>query len=155
MLVARTLRAGEDPWPRIATFFLAYLLLTPWVFYWHEAPLLGIVAAIPWSLTSLVAVTLSITLVPLAPAGPPSVGTGARGSPAADLVDTLAGFASRYGGAVLVLWLGLRRRGPRSGWPPGARASRARPAPAPGGSARRTPASPPAGRPPASPARPP
>ena len=71
------LRAGgqdparrEDPWPRIATFFLAYLLLTPWVFYWHEVPLLGIVAAIPWSLTSLVAVALSITLVPLAPAGP-------------------------------------------------------------------------------------
>ena len=70
VLVARTLRAGHDPWPRIATFFLAYLLLTPWVFYWHEVPLLGIVAAIPWSLTSLVAVALSITLVPLAPAGP-------------------------------------------------------------------------------------
>jgi alpha-1,6-mannosyltransferase len=155
VLVARTLRAGEDPWPRIATFFLAYLLLTPWVFYWHEVPLLGIVAAIPWSLTSLVAVALSITLVPLAPAGPPSVGTGARGSPAADLADTLAGFASRYGGAVLVLWLGLRRRRSRPGSPPAARASRARPAPAPGGSTRRTPESPPAGRPPASPARPP
>jgi alpha-1,6-mannosyltransferase len=153
VLVARTLRAGEDPWPRVATFFLAYLLLTPWVFYWHEVPLLGIVAAIPWSLTSLVAVALSITLVPLVPAGPPSVGTGARGSPAGDLVDTLAGFASRYGGAVLVLWLGLRRRG--SGRPPAARASRARPAPAPDGSTRRTPESPPAGRPPASPARPP
>jgi alpha-1,6-mannosyltransferase len=153
VLVARTLRASEDPWPRVATFFLAYLLLTPWVFYWHEVPLLGIVAAIPWSLTSLVAVALSITLVPLVPAGPPSVGAGARGSPAGDLVDTLAGFASRYGGAVLVLWLGLRRR--RSGRPPGARASRARPAPAPDGSTRRTPESPPAGRPPASPARPP
>ena len=68
------------PWPRMATFFLAYLLLTPWVFYWHEVPLLGIVAAVPWSLTSLVAVALSITLVPLAPAGPPAVGAGARGS---------------------------------------------------------------------------
>src|SRR5918999_1015778 len=108
VLVARTLRAGADPWPRIATFFLAYPLLTPWVFYWHEVPLLGIVAAVPWSLTSLVAVALSITLVPLAPAGPPAVGTAARGSAVADLVDTLAGFASRYGGAVLVLWLGLR-----------------------------------------------
>ena len=110
VLVARTLRAGEDPWPRIATFFLAYLLLTPWVFYWHEVPLLGIVAAIPWSLTSLVAVALSITLVPLAPAGPPAVGPAARGSPAGDLVDTLAAFASRYGGAMVVLWAGLRGR---------------------------------------------
>ncbi|HEV8424763.1 MAG TPA: hypothetical protein VGS14_06200 [Actinomycetes bacterium] len=110
VLVARTLRAGVDPWPRIATFFLAYLLLTPWVFYWHEVPLLGIVAAIPWGLTSLVAVALSITLVPLAPAGPPAVGTGARGSPAGDLVDTLAGFAGRYGGALVALWLGWRAR---------------------------------------------
>ena len=110
VLVARTLRRDADPWPPIATFFLAYLLLTPWVFYWHEAPLLGIVAAIPWSLTSLVAVALSITLVPLAPAGPPAVGTAARGSAAADLLDTLAAFAARYGGAVLVLCLGLRAR---------------------------------------------
>jgi alpha-1,6-mannosyltransferase len=110
VLVARTLRRDADPWPPIATFFLAYLLLTPWVFYWHEAPLLGIVAAIPWSLTSLVAVALSITLVPLAPAGPPAVGTAARGSAAADLLDTLAAFAARYGGAVVVLCLGLRAR---------------------------------------------
>jgi hypothetical protein len=157
VLVARTLRAGVDPWPRIATFFLAYLLLTPWVFYWHEVPLLGIVAAVPWSLTSLVAVALSITLVPLAPAGPPAVGVGARGSPAGDLVDTLAGFASRYGGAFVVLWLGLRDRGlrgrgGRSGRRPAAPATPARPAPGHGGSARRTAGSPPAGPPPASPA---
>jgi hypothetical protein len=152
VLVARALRAGEDPWPRLATFFLAYLLLTPWVFYWHEVPLLGIVAAIPWSLTSLVAVALSITLVPLAPAGPPAVGPAARGSPAADLVDTLAAFASRYGGAFLVLWLGLRRRGARPGRPPAAPASRARPAPGRDGSTRRSDESPPAGRRPASPA---
>jgi len=110
VLVARRLRADRDPWPEVATFFLAYLLLTPWVFYWHEVPLLGIVAAIPWSLTGLVAVALSITLVPLAPAGPPAVGATARGSPAGDLVDTLAAFAGRYGGAFLVLWAGLRRR---------------------------------------------
>jgi hypothetical protein len=110
VLVARTLRAGADPWPRIATFFLAYLLLTPWVFYWHEVPLLGLVAVIPWGLTSLVAVVLSITLVPMVPAGPPAVGLGARGTPAGDLVDTLAGFASRYGGAFAALWLGWRAR---------------------------------------------
>jgi len=110
VLVARTLRAGADPWPRIATFFLAYLLLTPWVFYWHEVPLLGIVAAVPWSLTSLVAVALSITLVPMVPAGPPAVGLSARGAAAGDLVDTLAAFAARYGGAVVALWVGLRGR---------------------------------------------
>jgi hypothetical protein len=110
VLVARRLRADRDPWPQIAAFFLAYLLLTPWVFYWHEIPLLGMVAAIPWGLTSLVAVALSITLVPLAPAGPPAVGVAARPSAAGDLLDTLAGFASRYGGAVLVLWLGWRAR---------------------------------------------
>jgi hypothetical protein len=136
VLVARTLRAAVDPWPRMATFFLAYLLLTPWVFYWHEVPLLGIVAAIPWSLTSLVAVALSITLVPLVPAGPPAVGLSARGSPAGDLLDTLAAFAARYGGAVLVLLVGLRgrRRGAaREGGlrePSAAGASRAAPGPA-------------------------
>jgi hypothetical protein len=135
VLVARTLRAGADPWPRMATFFLAYLLLTPWVFYWHEVPLLGMVAAIPWSLTSLVAVALSITLVPLVPAGPPAVGLGARGSPAGDLVDTLAAFCARYGGAFLVLWAGLRgrRRAERAGAlrePSAARASRAGAGPA-------------------------
>jgi len=110
VLVARTLRAGADPWPRMASFFLAYLLLTPWVFYWHELPLLGIVAVIPWSLTSLVAVALSITLVPLAPAGPPAAGPAAAGTATGDLADTLAAFASRYGGAFLALWLGWRAR---------------------------------------------
>jgi hypothetical protein len=142
VLVARTLRPGADPWPGIATFFLAYLLLTPWVFYWHEVPLLGIVAAIPWSLTSLVAVVLSITLVPLAPAGPPAVGPSARGSPAGDLVDTVAAFASRYGGAFLALWLGLRTRHrpppPRPTLPPPERAhegTHPRAARSPGGGA--------------------
>jgi alpha-1,6-mannosyltransferase len=110
VLVARTLRAGADPWPRMASFFLAYLLLTPWVFYWHELPLLGIVAVIPWGLTSLVAVALSITLVPLAPAGPPAAGPAAAGTATGDLADTLAAFASRYGGAFLALWLGWRAR---------------------------------------------
>jgi hypothetical protein len=108
VLVARTLRADADPWPRIAVFFVAYLLLTPWVFYWHEVPLLGIVAVVPWSLASLVAVALSITLVPMVPAGPPAAG-GPAPSAARDLADTLAGFASRYGGAFVALWLGWRR----------------------------------------------
>jgi hypothetical protein len=110
VLVARTLRPGADPWPRMATFFLAYLLLTPWVFYWHEVPLLAMVAVIPWGVTSLVAVVLSITLVPQVPAGPPAAGPAAAGTPAGDLLDTLSAFASRYGGAFLALWLDWRDR---------------------------------------------
>jgi hypothetical protein len=116
VLVARRLRAGEDPWPRLATFFLAYLLLTPWVFYWHEVPLLGIVAVVPWSLTSLVAVTLSVTLVPLVPAAPRSVGLeGYPTSAARNLAYTFLAFADRYGGAFVALWLGwwMRRRSRR------------------------------------------
>jgi hypothetical protein len=109
VLVARRLRAGVDPWPAIAGFFLAYLLLTPWVFYWHMVPLLGIVAVIPWSVTSLVTVALSITLVPMAPAGPPALGP-IQVNAAADLRDTLVGFAARYGGAIVALLVGLRGR---------------------------------------------
>jgi hypothetical protein len=116
VLVARRLRAGADPWPSLATFFLAYLMLTPWVFYWHMVPLLGIVAVVPWSLTSLVAVALSITLVPLAPAGGPALGPLGVNA-AGDLRDTLVAFASRYGGAVVALlwgwWAG--RRAPADG----------------------------------------
>jgi hypothetical protein len=117
VLVARTLRAGADPWPRLGAFFLAYLLLTPWVFYWHEVPLLAIVAVIPWGLTSLVAVALSITLVPQVPAGPPAAGPAAAGSPAGDLLDTVAAFASRYGAAVVALCLGWRARRRRAAAP--------------------------------------
>ena len=109
VLVARRLRAGADPWPSMATFFLVYFLLTPWVFYWHLVPLLGIVAVIPWGVTSLVAVALSITLVPMAPAGPPALGP-VQVNAARDLRDTLAAFAARYGGAMVVLLLALRHR---------------------------------------------
>jgi alpha-1,6-mannosyltransferase len=109
VLVARRLRAGVDPWPAIAGFFLAYLLLTPWVFYWHMVPLLGIVAVIPWSVTSLVTVALSITLVPMVPAGPPALGP-IQVNAAADLRDTLVGFATRYGGAIVALLVGLHGR---------------------------------------------
>jgi Glycosyltransferase family 87 len=113
VLVARRLRAGEDPWPRIAGYFLIYLILTPWVFYWHELPLLGIVAVVPWSLTSLGAVALSITLVPMAPAGPPVPG-GSIPSAAVNLRDTAIAFLGRYGGALaalLIAWSARRRRG--------------------------------------------
>jgi hypothetical protein len=112
VLVARRLRAGEDPWPRIAGYFLVYLILTPWVFYWHELPLLGIVAVVPWSLTSLGAVALSITLVPMAAGGSPAL--GAVPSAAVDLRDTVIAFLGRYGGAlaaVLIAWRTRRRRG--------------------------------------------
>ncbi len=116
VLVARRLRAGEDPWPPMASFFLAYLLLTPWVFYWHEVPLLGMVAVIPWGLTSLVAVTLSATLVPLVPAAPRSMGLeGYPTSAARNLAYTFLAFADRYGGALVALGLGwwMRRRARR------------------------------------------
>ncbi len=112
VLVARGLRAGADPWPAAGAFFLAYLMLTPWVFYWHVVPLLGIVAVIPWGVTSLVAVTLSITLVPVAPAGGPALGP-LQVDALRDLRDTGVGFASRYGGAVAALLVGLRSRGQR------------------------------------------
>ena len=109
VLMARKLRAGEDPWPRIASYFLLYLMLTPWVFYWHELPLLGIVGVIPWSVTSLGAVALSITLVPLAPQGFLTPG-GVLPSAAQNLRDTSLAFLGRYGGAVAALLLGWRAR---------------------------------------------
>jgi hypothetical protein len=113
VVVTARLRAGRDPWPAIASYFLAYLLMTPWVFYWHEVPLLGIVAVVPWSLTSLVAVTLSVTLVPLVPAAPRTVSlAGYPPSAAHHLASTFLAFVNRYGGAFVALWLGrwARRR---------------------------------------------
>jgi len=117
-LVARKVVRAADPWPPIATYFLAYLLLTPWVFYWHELPLLGLVAVIPWGATSLVAVVLSMTLVPLAPRPPVGVGPVSP-SAARELGNTVVGLAGRYGGAFVALWLGLARRR-RAAPPPGA-----------------------------------
>ncbi len=116
VLVARKLRAGEDPWPRISGYFLFYLMLTPWVFYWHELPLLGIVAVVPWSVTSLGAVALSITLVPIAPAGAAVPGSTIPGA-AQNLRDTLVGFLGRYGGAVAALLIGWRSRRRRQAQP--------------------------------------
>ncbi|HEV8652337.1 MAG TPA: hypothetical protein VG276_23840 [Actinomycetes bacterium] len=119
-LVARKVVRATDPWPPIATYFLAYLLLTPWVFYWHELPLLGFVAVIPWGVTSLVAVVLSMTLVPLAPR-PPRAGVSMGGPTAArELGNTVAGLAERYGAAFVALWLGLARRRRAAALPPGA-----------------------------------
>jgi alpha-1,6-mannosyltransferase len=109
LLALRVARApAADPLPLLATWFLAYLLLTPWVFYWHELPLLGLVAVVPWSLTSLGAVAASVTLVPLT--GSSHVGVGAAGSPLGDLRDTAVGMLSRYGGTLALLGWGWRRR---------------------------------------------
>jgi len=117
-LVARRVVRAADPWPPIATYFLAYLLLTPWVFYWHELPLLGLVAVIPWGVTSLVAVVLSMTLVPLAPRL--RVGVSPVGPTAArELGNTAVGLAGRYGAALVALWLGLARRRRLAAVPPG------------------------------------
>jgi hypothetical protein len=103
----RVARRG-DPWPVMATYFLAYLLLTPWIFYWHELPLLAMVAVIPWSVTSLVAVVLSITLVPILP-GVRGVVT-AEPSAARQLANTTVGLAGRYGLALVALAVGRRGR---------------------------------------------
>ena len=113
VVCARRVRADRDPLPLLATYFLGYLLLTPWVFYWHEIPLLALVAVTPWSLTSLVAVVLGITLMPLS--APTRAAVGPPSSDLRQLVNTLAGFGSRYGGAVAVLvvgWLRERRGAP-------------------------------------------
>ena len=105
-----------DPWPLIGTYFLAYLLCTPWVFYWHEVPLLAIVGAVPWSLTSAMAVTFSISMVPLWPRGRWSLSGGS--TPPRQLIDTLFAWLSRYGPAFLALWWGWRARRRPSAAPP-------------------------------------
>jgi hypothetical protein len=107
-LAAWRVARRPDPWPVMATYFLAYLLLTPWIFYWHLLPLLGMVAVIPWSVTSLVAVVLSLTLVPILP-GVRGVVT-AEPSAARQLANTTIGLAGRYGGALVALAIGLRGR---------------------------------------------
>jgi hypothetical protein len=108
-LAARRVVRDADPWPAIAAWFLAYLLLTPWIFYWHELPLLGMVAVIPWGLTSLVAVVLSVNLVPVLPQ---LRGVGGLTEPGAarQLGNTLVGLVARYGAALAVLAGGLLAR---------------------------------------------
>jgi len=66
------------------------------------------VAVIPWSVTTLVAVVLSITLVPILP-GTRGVIT-AEPSAARQLANTTIGLAGRYGGALVALAVGLRGR---------------------------------------------
>jgi hypothetical protein len=101
----------RDPWPVLAWYFLGYLLFTPWVFYWHEIPLLAIVAVIPWGLTSLVAVIASASLLPQAAA--------LRGwRPVVlpnwiQLLSTIGGFLAYYAAPIAVAWYGWRNRGGR------------------------------------------
>jgi len=104
-------RPEEDPLPALASYFLGYLLLTPWVLYWHEIPLLALVAAIPWSLTSLVAILFGLTLMPSTAGG--RAGVGAAPADTRELLNTVSAFVSRYGAPLLVLlggwWLGRRK----------------------------------------------
>jgi hypothetical protein len=103
-------RGDRDPLPLMATWFLGYLLLTPWVFYWHEVPLLALVAVIPWGLTSLGAIVLGMTLMPAS--APNRAFVGVAPSDARQLLNTGTAFLSRYGGTVAVLligWLAQRR----------------------------------------------
>jgi hypothetical protein len=104
---ARRVRADADPLPLLATYFLGYLLLTPWVFYWHEVPLLALVAVVPWGLTSLVAVVLGLTLMPATAPDRALVRPGP--SDLRQLWNTAFAFLSRYGGALAVLLVGWRR----------------------------------------------
>jgi hypothetical protein len=101
-------RPDRDPLGLLATWLTGYLLVTPWVFYWHAVPLLGLVAAVPWSATGLVATVLSLNLVPMAPAGR-GVATGLP-PPTVELGQTLVGHLSRYGATDLTLWLVWRTR---------------------------------------------
>jgi hypothetical protein len=132
VLAARAVVRAADPWPPVAGWLLAYLLLTPWVFYWHELPLLGLVAVIPWGVTSLVAVVLSLTLVPMVPRLYGAGGPGPSPSAARELANTTVGLLDRYGGALVALGLGLaaRRRAAARAARPGPEAGRAPAAPA-------------------------
>jgi hypothetical protein len=104
---AARVRARRDPLPLLATYFLGYLLLTPWVFYWHELPLLGLVAVIPFGLTSMVTIVLGLTLMP-ASAPVRAVVQPAPGD-ARQLVNTITAFLARYGAACAMLGVGLVR----------------------------------------------
>jgi hypothetical protein len=115
----------RDPWPVLAWYFLGYLLVTPWVFYWHEIPLLGIVAAIPWGLTSLVAVVASASMLPQA-AALREMRIIVRLPTWLKLVTTLGGFLVYYATPLAVAWYGWRNRRVRV-----ARIARAAPAIAP------------------------
>jgi hypothetical protein len=116
VVCARRILAVRDPLPALATYFLGYLLLTPWVFYWHEVPLLALVAVIPWSMTSLVAIVLGMSLMPST--APGRAGVGPPPSDARELVNTLVAFVNRYGAPVLVLVAGWVRRRGRAEAPP-------------------------------------
>jgi len=116
---ATRVRAGRDPLPLLATYFLGYLLLTPWVFYWHELPLLALVAVIPFGLTSLVAIVLGMTLMPASAPVRAVVQPGP--SDPRQLVNTATAFLARYGAAVAVLLVGLVHGGRRRSVPAGPR----------------------------------
>jgi hypothetical protein len=114
----RVLRGREpDPLVLMARWFLVYLLITPWVFYWHEVPLFALVAVNPWGLVGLVSVVLGITLTPAS--APSRAFVGSAPGDVRQLVNTLTAFVSRYGLAVVVAVAGLvarrRARGSQAG----------------------------------------
>lgn len=44
VIAARRPSFGDDPWPAAAAVFAAYLAVTPWFLYWHQAGLLALCA---------------------------------------------------------------------------------------------------------------
>jgi hypothetical protein len=99
----------RDPWPALAWYFLGYLLVTPWMFYWHEIPLLAIVAVIPWGLIGLVAVVASASMLPQA-AALRAMRTVVSMPAWLKLVSTLGGFLIYYMPPLAVAWRGWRDR---------------------------------------------
>jgi hypothetical protein len=128
----------RDPWPALAWYFLGYLLVTPWVFYWHEIPLLAIVAVIPWGLTSLVAVVASCSMLPQA-AALREMRYAVRLPTWLKLATTLGGFMVYYGTPFAVAWHGWRNGVARAGRaaPPAPPARPALPSPEPIGAGTR------------------
>ncbi len=105
VLAARRLRPGAEPWPPMAAWFLVYLIATPWVFFWHAVPQLGLVAVIPWGLVSLASIGLSLNLVPIV-RGAQAVVSPPPGQ-LKELLSTLNGTLARYT-APLAVWLAVR-----------------------------------------------
>ncbi len=107
MWQARRLPDGQEPWHLLATYFLGYLLITPWVFDWHALPLLGLVTVIPWGAVAMASTVLTIMLMPT------GVGERATVTPPTpltlELSSTIRTLLTKYGAAWAIIAVGWRR----------------------------------------------